>query len=341
MPSMSGFIPSYLFRTWTLSRARTALVGGDCELALEILAHPALALSGRADRLRTRVLDSLWRTASRKSRSGKKDSVARLIDLVAREDPESADDWSRRLLPKVEVVAPVERPSRVIQGSKGAPFFHLAIDDVGEFLVACRSELVLGHSRGGRADLPFLADLESAHARFVLEESFHGGPRWHLEGLVPGAFEILGEESTAARVALEHESVVRLGANFEFQFLAPDPASSSAVLKLLHGSECEGASRVLLFAEGEAGRVRMGSRLSRHFVVPSLDKEVTLVLEGGKLRVYGEDALRTRPEMEGSGVTPAEIRMPIPPEGRVDFVGAPRSKSRPPFAFSITPGEER
>lgn len=338
---MSGFIPSYLLRTRTLSRARTALVQGDCELALEILAHPALALSRRADLLRSKVLGSLWRTVSGKSRAGRTDSVIRLIDLVARENPESADDWSRRLLPERAGPSPAERPSRVTSPSQSAPFFHLAVDDVGEFLVACRSELVLGHSRGGRADLGFLADLESAQARFVLEESFHGGPRWHLEGLVPGAFEIVGVECDSARVALDDQNVVRLGANFEFQFLAPDPASSSAVLKLLHGVECEGASRVLLFGEGEAGRVRMGARVSRHFVVPSLEEEVTLVQTAGELRIYGEEALRVWPEVKGSGEAPAELRLQIPPLERFDFVGAPRSKNRPPFSFSITPGGDR
>lgn len=338
---MSGFIPSYFLRTRTLSRARSALIQGDCELALEILAHPGLALSRRADQLRSKVLGSLWRKASLKSSAGRTDSVVRLIDLVAREDPGSADDWSRRLLPEIVPLAPVEGPSRVTSNPGGAPFFHLAVDDVGEFLVACRSELVLGHSRGGRADLGFLADLESAHARFVLEESFHGGPRWHLEGLVPGAFEIVGVEPAAERVALDHGNVVRLGANFEFQFLAPDPASSSAVLKLLHGAECEGASRVLLFGEGEAGRIRMGARTSRHFVVPSLEEEVTLVQSGGELRVYGQEALRVRPELKGSGEAPAEFRLSIPPAERFDFVGAPRSKNRPPFSFSILPGGER
>ena len=182
---MSGIIPSFLLRTWTLNRARSALTEGDCERALEYLAHPVLSLSRRAERMRSKALGVLWRTAARKSRSGRTDSVARLIDLVAREDPESADDWSRRLLPEER---PEAKPSpssgvrRMSTARTGSPHFHLAIDDVGEFLVACRPSLIIGHSRGDRADLPFLADLESAHARLFLEESFHGGPRWHLEG---------------------------------------------------------------------------------------------------------------------------------------------------------------
>ncbi len=335
---MSGFIPSYLFRTWTLSRARTALMEGDCELALEILAHPALALSKRADRLRTRVLGSMWRTAARKSRSGRTDSVARLIDLVAREDPESADDWSRRLLPDPGRSESPRSSRRVTKPKSDAPFFHLAIDDLGEFLVACRSELVIGHSRGGRADLPFFADLESAHARLVLEESFHGGPRWHLEGLVPGAFSIHGQDEPESRVVLEHENVIKLGANFEFEFLAPDPSSSSAVLRLLHGAECEGASHVLLFASGEAGRVRMGSRTNRHFPVPSLEDDVTLVLDGEELRVFGEMSLQTRPELPGNQGSAADLRLPYPPSERVDFIGPARAAKRPPFSFSIAPG---
>ena len=379
-PSMSGFLPSFLRRTRLLRSARRALLEGECERALELLGDPCLALSPTAERLRRRVLENLWRKASRKKRSGRTGSVARLIDLVAREDPGSADDWSRRLLPAVPGgVSPepgdppsaasriAERlleevrgfvrsvdpgregepaaapPPRLATGSASSargdtPHFHMAVDDVGEFLVACRPSLVLGHSRGGRADLPFFSDLEAEHARLVLEESFHVGPRWSLEGLVESAFEIAGATVEGGRRTLEHGDEVRLGAGLAFRFLAPDPSSASAILHVLHGVECEGASRILLLAEGEAGRVRMGALTRCHFAVPGLEEEVTLHLEGGRLHVRSESAYRTLPEGAGSGVAPARLSVPCPPPERHVFVGAPRGENRPPFSFTVLPG---
>lgn len=387
---MSGFLPPFLQRQLQLSRARRALTEGDPERALELLAHPSLALSPSADRVRARVLESLWRTASRKSRNGRTGSVARLIDLVARENPESAEDWTRRLMPspagattESRTVGRQDAPSRAtrlierlleevhgfVQSSEGdaaagsssageparkpepasaarpaqpvgAPsdaHFQLAVDDAGEYLVACRPSLVIGHSRGGKADLPFFSDLESAHARLVLEESFHGGPRWVLEGLVENAFEVVGEGATPTRHTLEDQDEIKLGANLAFRYVAPDPASSSAILMLLHGAECSGASRVLLFCEGRAGRVRMGARTSRHFAVPGLEEEVVLFFEAGRLFVESDAIYRTTPELEGSGTQPARIQVPCPPETRIAFLGAPRGEKRPPFSFSIAP----
>ena len=205
---------------------------------------------------------------------------------------------------------------------------------MGEFLVACRPRLVLGHSRGDGADLPFLADLESRHASLSLKETFHAGPRWCVEALTEGGVRVNGERVDAAR-ELEDGDEVRLGANLAFALRAPDASSSSVLLELLHGAECDGASRILLLAEGEAGRVRLGALPSRHCVVPGLAGDITLVLVGGELAVRGEDVLRATPEVPRRD---GALRVPCPPARRYVISGAPLGAGRPPFSFGLAPG---
>src|SRR5262245_50155769 len=184
--------------------------------------------------------------------------------------------------------------------------FHLAIDDGGELFVVAGPRVVIGHLRSRSADLPFLADIELEHAILTLADSFHGGPTWWIRR---------GEE---VPVPLADGELVELAANLAFVFHAPDPSSSSAVLDLRAGAECEGARRVLLLAPGAAGRVRIGRAPARHVQIADLVQDVTLELEGANLRIGG-------------------ATIPCPPAQLVALPVPARGPGKPPLGLTLWP----
>jgi len=232
--------------------------------------------------------------------------------------------------------APARRPA-----SAGDPLL-LTIDDAGQYLLAPGSRLVLGHLRGGRADLPFLADLGATHAVLERHDSFRDGSVWTVAPVHAGSRDAADEVLVNGRRIEESSPLaagdeVRLG-GISFRYRVPDPASETALLQFTEGMECAGATRILLFGEGEGGRVRIGASEHRHVRVANLEHEITLHREADRLAVRCEAVIRT-----GGGSTPPEgepgITVPLPLPRRLDLsIGKPEG-GRPPFGISIAPAD--
>lgn len=235
------------------------------------------------------------------------------------------------------------RESQSADRLNGDHRFHLAVDDVGEFLVAYGSEISLGHARAGKADLPLLADLDPVHVRLFRTESFHTGPTWRIEPAKKQRIAIGGQLVDPGGAALGDGDEVQLSTNLAFRFRRPHPASGSALLELLHGAECEGAQRILLLSPGEAGRIQMSASRGRHLRVPRLTEEVSiwideqeLVVESrARLAAAGADAAIQQQGEKG----PGGLRVPCPPTRRIDFSVGSATASGPPFGFSVRPVE--
>lgn len=357
-------------RFWRLLEARRALYEGAPERALESLRDPALALSTRADELRRRAMDILYRDAAHKASLGRDASVNRILGVAAAEDPARAREWRHTLAP---ADAPPERGSgltallaqmRATGGGAGDPQdesdraprarpvsrahtpqgkplrFHLAVDDGGEFLVVSGTLVTFGHARSEAADVPVLADLESVHARLEFGESFHGGPTWRVEPLGRGEVQLNGRLIEAATDVRDGD-LVQLAANLVFQFRRPEPASASALLELLHGAESEGAQRVVLLAPGPSGRVRIGAKASRCIPVAGIEHEVELTLEPAvnprTLLVRCSGGVRVLGQDDPSERAATERHVPCPPERRVDVVLGARPAQLAPFGLSLSP----
>lgn len=373
-PPMSLPLPSFLRRRLLLFEARRALLSGEPEAALEHLADPCLAASEGADRLRAQALEVLCAQAERLGLEGRERSAVRILGRVERESPHLARAWRKRLRlagdgpdpgpdsglhPRVEAriagamgdllarlraegervrgSRAVEVPPRIgeaVHSGSGCLRFHLAVDEGGEVLCVHGERIVLGHSSSGRADLPVLGDVDAEHLVLARSESFHGGPAWRLEPL-GGGVEVAGQALPARGCELVEGDLVRIAPRVAFRFRRPEPASGSALLEFLHGLECEGATRVLLFLEGPAGRVRLGPRRGRHLVVPGLEQDVELELCAAR----GELAVRSQAALEVCGWDPVTsegaLHLPCPPPARIDVrVGTPRPGA-PPQGFAL------
>jgi hypothetical protein len=213
--------------------------------------------------------------------------------------------------------------------------FLLSIDDAGQYLVVQDTRLVLGHLRGGQADLPFLADVGAAHAVLERSESLTAGFVWSIAPVGREHVDVGGSRIEGS-VSLADGDRVRLGENLHFTYRVPDPASETVVLELQEGAECAGARRVLLLAAGAGGRVRIGTAANRHVRIAGLEHEISLVLEGERLRV------RCAGPSEGSepAALPEEgVSFPLPPRRRIDLsVGQPQG-GRPPFGLAVGPAD--
>jgi hypothetical protein len=360
-------MPYFLRRAWCLFEARRALFEGAPERALDHLRDPTLTLSTKADHLRRRAFQVLYRSAARRAQEGRDASVARLLQVVAGEDPDQAREWQQRLshVPEVprepppsadlrELLArmrsapspasgarfeptPLPRPPSGPARLPDARRFQLAIDDGGEFLVVTGNAVTLGHARAGLADVPFLGDLESLHARLVRSESFHGGPRWQVEALSGRRVAVEGRRVEGEPQDLADGDEVRLGRGLAFVFRVPEAGSASVLLELAGGVETEGAQRVLLFAAGVAGRVRIGAHGARHVPIAGLEHEVSMWLEGDELRVTCAGGLKVFDEFGTPSTASEEVRVPCPPPRRIDVAAGARPSQRVPFGFSISP----
>jgi len=216
-----------------------------------------------------------------------------------------------------------------------APFL-LSVDGAGQYLVAAGQRFVLGHVRGGAADLPFLADLGARHALLERTDSLRAGSSWSITPLADERVYVNGER-TLERRTLASGDRVRLGENLVFRFREPAPASETPILRFPEGIDCAGGLHVLLFARGEGGRVRIGGAGQRHVLVPGLEHELTLVREDARLWIRCDASIRASAgaacEEEERGVV--SVRLPL--ECRLDLViGRPRG-SRPPFGIALGP----
>ena len=211
--------------------------------------------------------------------------------------------------------------------------FQMAVDDGGEFLVVSGERVSVGHSSQGAADIPVLADLESVHATFVFAESFHSGPCWQIEPVAQAGVAVNGTAVEGAQVLCDGD-LVDLTPRLSFRFRLPEAASASALLELLGGVEAEGAVRVLLFARGPAGRVRIGAQRSRHLPVAGLEYDVQMTLSEGGLNVTCEGGVRFNTATTESDAAVA-CTIPLPLSGRVEVIANARPSRRPPFGIAL------
>ncbi len=218
-----------------------------------------------------------------------------------------------------------------------APFL-LSVDGAGQYLVAAGARFVLGHLRGGAADLPFLADLGARHALLERTDSLRDGATWSITAFGDERVYVNGER-TAERRVLARGDNVRLGENLTFRFRAPDPASESTMLYFPEGIDCAGGRHVLLFSDGEGGRIRVGCKGQRHVLVPRLEHDVTLVRGADRLFVRCEARIRCHAEDARDEAESGGVSIPLPLARRLDLaIGAPEG-SRPPFGLAVGPSE--
>ncbi len=226
-----------------------------------------------------------------------------------------------------------------------------SIDDVGDVVVITGSRISIGHRAVGGADLEFLGGVANEHGHIALEQSFHAGLVWTLR---------LGPDSPPAMVGARElqpgeahsffdGDEIRLGAAAEFRVHQPDVSSASVVLELIHGTEIDGARRVLLLAPGESARARIGSRANRHFVVPGFGADIEILRsQSGAHGDPGDPEVSSAPSVVlrcSAGVRRADAApdgatmwaTPLPLERRV-FVSSGADPGRlPPFGIALRP----
>jgi len=324
-------VPAFFQRLWLVSAARKALAAGRPRAAIELLDDPRLVEHERAERLRARALEAM-----RRPREGPKaDRASEILSLLRGLAERMGSGGASG---SAFVSGSANTPPAPSQRQGAAVRFLLAVDDAGAFVGAIGPKLVIGHSRGGRADLPFLADVAPDHALLRTSgPSFHDGASWRIEALGTSRIEVDGEAVSSDGRVLTHGDRVLLAHNCGFRFLLPDPASASAVLELEGGAECLGAHSILLVVPGAVGRVRMGERHHHHVRAPLGEHPVELRYEAGKLRLSSEAPIRFAGEVDGAASEELVVACP-PPEPRHISIGEGPSGQRP-FGIAILPVE--
>lgn len=328
---------------------------------------PASVSQEAASAARTRAEEAL----SLLARHAPERALALQRELVRREEPAPArPDGSQRLASLLDELRSRSRGARVeprgiaadnpapVTQSRGNPeregedapraqpedvpaaLFHLAVDDGGEFLAAVGPRLVIGHLRSRAADLPLLADIDAEHAELRASLSFHGGLRWRLVPLADEArrraMSWRGRELAREGVELSHGDRVTLARNLALRVVAPDAASSSMILELEHGLECHGTTRILLFAPGPAGRVRLGRKRTRTIAISDLEHDVSLELQPGLLVVACPGGLRHE-ERVAAPAPDARLELEFPPPRDTCIVIGARTPPKPPFQITLRP----
>jgi hypothetical protein len=266
------------------------------------------------------------------SRAMRQSSRLAMGELLAQMRQESGD--SGGVSPASTATPLVAPPSTLIPGPSSGrrPLrFHLAVDDAGEYFAIGGDEVVIGHRSAERADLPILGDLDSVHARILRSESFHGGPAWMIQPAQGCEVRVGGAVVPEGGAALHDGVEVQLSRQVSFRFRLPDPSSCSALIEFLRGIECEGANRVLLFAQGPAGRVCTGRRLDRLLVVRGEASELCLELNGDELFCSSPAGLRQSGAAEATDL----IRVSVPPASPLSLTVGPRTTGRPPFGITL------
>ena len=232
---------------------------------------------------------------------------------------------------------PAPLPADAIDPAAAATLrFRLTVDDGGEFLVLLGAQPSVGHTHGGRADLPLLADLEAVHARFLLRGDFHTGPSWSVLPQRPAEVRVDGRAVVGEPARLDDGDELELGSNVRLVFHLPERSSGSALLELKHGLESEGTMHVLLLAPGLAGRVRIGPHAARHVPVAGLEHEVELSADARGLKIGCSGGVRGfGPSGELAPAT--EQCLPFPLSGRYDLSVNARPSGRVPFGLGLWP----
>lgn len=315
--------------------ARAAAEGASDEAA-RLLARVELEDPERARQWRRRLDVETGPAAQAEAQSRSMHASARIAmgELLAQMRRESVAE-SAGTPPPTRVAPPVAAPASVtLPGTTPGrrPLrFHLAVDDAGDFIAIGGDEIVIGHRTAERADLPILGDLDAVHARILRSESFHGGPAWMIQPAQARVIRVGDSVVPEGGAALIDGVEVELSQQVSFRFRLPDPSSSSALIELLHGIECEGAGRVLLFAQGPAGRVRTGRRTDRHLVVRGDAAELCLELNDDELFCSSAAGLRH----PGSEAGAQLVRVEVPPASPCSLTVGERLNGRPPFGITL------
>ncbi len=364
-------LPPMILRWLRLVEARRALLDGSPERTLALLRDPLLSLSSRADLLRGRALDVLYRSAADRRAQGRDGSVARILALIAGEDPDRArrarDELQARTAPangptsrlgglvarmraeharkpapppsaRTRSTTRAARPATDAQVDPRVRRFHLAVDDGGEFLVLAGPRLAIGHARAGKADLSLLADLESEHAQLFLGGSLHDGPTWSIAPIGARSLRVRGVEIGPEGTALMDGDELELASNARLRFTLPERASGTALIELLRGLESEGATRVLCFAPGAAGRVRIGPHANRHIPIAGLEHEVALLVDAQAITLSCAGGVRSI--ASEAPAAEVELRIALPLRERIDLAVNARPSQRLPFGITLRPLDE-
>lgn len=338
-----SILPSFLRRRVLLGRARELLAAGDARAALAVLSDPIFDGSTAARELlsqaEARLESEVHPTGAQ---SAIKDLLARMRSERAARSPDGPTSNTQAMSGGARLGGEAESAHTLLQR---ALVFRLAVDDAGEFLTVAGKSFTIGHLGSTRADLRFLAQVESEHARVVLSSGFHSGPVWRIVPIGSARVVIAGREvKPEGRTLCDGDDVV-LGQNLALRFSAAEIASSSAVMALDHGLECAGATRILLFAPGPDGRVRIGSQSARPIRVPETEHDVTLELveqtaEQGCMRLsvgcVGGVERGTRP----SETSPTALTILVPPTKSERFSLGARARGLAPFEIVLLPLDE-
>jgi len=227
-------------------------------------------------------------------------------------------------------MAQPQHSSQPSELGSGCEPFLLSVDDVGQFLAVCARELVLGHTSDGQADLPFLANVGARHARFTRRDSLRAGTVWWVEPL-EGERLLVNGQALREPHALVPADQLTFSDNLSLCFRCPDPASQSALLVLQGSQECLGAQRIVLFAEGPGGRLRIGSGAQRLIQVPNLESQLSLEYQAERLTIQCSEALLAW--SGGSGAERVELSMPLERHEQLSLGSA--QAGRPPFSLGI------
>ena len=160
--------------------------------------------------------------------------------------------------------------------------------------------------------------------------SFRAGSVWNV-GPIGTEPVYVNDRAVTTPTALGDHDVVQLGDGLRFRYRIPDLASQTVLLELLGGTECEGARAIVLFGEGEGGRLRIGAADGRHVRVAGLEHEITLFQREERLIVACEATV------QGAEAGEEGVGLPLPPPQRFDLsIGRPVG-GRPPFGLAIEP----
>ncbi|HTF87998.1 MAG TPA: hypothetical protein VK843_06280 [Planctomycetota bacterium] len=341
---MRRLLPAFVQRRLLLSAARRALSAGRPGAALEILRDELLASDPRAESLRTLVIPlvpsppappKLEPARAAANPSGRED----MRELLKQMRAARGLDGGPPAGPRVELGA--NSASAVLRAAPRVPpaRLRMALDDAGSFLVCAGDQAVVGHSRAGEADVPILADLLPRHARFVLETgSFHAGSGWRVEPIGAARVQVGSILVGPSGAELAPGLSVRLGDHLSLGFEQPDSASLSCTLELEAGVEAAGAQRVLLFAPGPAGRMRIGARGSRHVQAALGGVELELVHDGVRLRILCASGMI--PDEEQGSPPRTEFELPLRLERPLHLRLCMPTTSERPRWISFSPLED-
>ncbi|MEX1025534.1 MAG: hypothetical protein WD226_10715 [Planctomycetota bacterium] len=204
-----------------------------------------------------------------------------------------------------------------------APAGLIHVDDVGPI------RLVVGtrFSIGADGDLPLGPEGAGLLAGMVLQTSLQAGARWVLVPLADAPLSVDGAP-LAGPTTIGDGDRIEFDDGTSLRVLAPDPASAALLLELPEGRDDFGARRAALVPGGVQGRLVIGSGPRSHVRVETLDGELDLVHEAGRI------VLRVR---AGSSLGQADTSFDFPSALLQHVDVGPRRGARPPFGVALGP----